>query len=134
MSTQAYTNRLRLLAIAGNTKVQQPRNIAVNNNSLYSTIGCTPNFKTISYILKRSCNAPCNPCQIPLVINGGNPSSVPTYFVNGGIPSSVATCNINGNPTCYSLSVMNGGNPSSVPTYSVNGGIPSSVATCNINQ
>ena len=49
MSTQAYINKLRILAIANNTKVQQPRNIAVNNNPIYSTIDCNPNFETLTY-------------------------------------------------------------------------------------
>jgi hypothetical protein len=59
MSTQAYTNRLRILAVANNTKVQEPRNIAVNNNSLYSTINCNPNYKTITYNPNIRCRVKC---------------------------------------------------------------------------
>jgi len=145
MSTQAYINRRRILAIANNTKVQQPRNIAVNTSSIYSTINCNPNFKSISYLLKRSCIVACPtppppvnlsipPCYSLPVMDGGNPSSIPTYFVNGGIPLSAPNCIINSTTPCYSLPTMNGGNPPSIPTYFINGGMPNSVPQCIINS
>ena len=69
------------------------------------------------------------------ILNGGTPSSVPSYFVNGGSPLSNPTCYINtSNPTsCYNNSILNGGTPSSIPSYFVNGGSSSSSQTCYVS-
>jgi len=84
MSTQAYTNRLRILATANNTKVQQPRNIAVNNNSLYSTINCNPNFKTITYNPNIRCRVKCPPpVFVPTIVTQlFNTRNAPFIFSN----------------------------------------------------
>ena len=136
MSIQAYTNRLRLLAVANNTKVQQPRNVAVNNSPLYSTINCKPNFKSILYILKkRSCDPRCSPCYVLPVINGGNPSSVHAYIINGGIPAAVPDCYNNGGipSACYNLSVLTGGDVNAIPQYFVDGQDVSVTPVCFID-
>ena len=98
MSSQSYTNRLRILAIANNTKVQYTRGIAVNNNPIYSTINCSPNFNILPYVFNRSCKKTCPPsvCYSLPIMDGGNPSSIPTYFVSGGTPQSVNDCVIGG--------------------------------------
>jgi hypothetical protein len=96
-SSQTITNRLRVLAIANNTKAQYPGNIA-QTSPLISTINCNSKFDSLLYkISKKKCCIPSGiNCRITPSINGGNPSSIPTYFVNGGIPSSQPTCYING--------------------------------------
>lgn len=48
MSSQAYTNRIRILAEASAIKVQYPSSIA-SDNRLSATINCSPNFTTIIY-------------------------------------------------------------------------------------
>ncbi len=110
--------------MANNTKVQQPRSVAINNSPIYSTINCKPNFKNVVYILKkRSCDARCSPCYLRPAINGGNPSSVHIYIINGGIPTTSAECYINGGlPSgCYTLSNLDGGDVSEIPQYFVDG-------------
>lgn len=37
-----------------------------------------------------------NGCYDLSVLNGGNPSSAPSYFINGGTPNSSPSCFING--------------------------------------
>jgi len=48
MSSQAYTNRIRVLAEASVIKVQYPGRIATDNK-LSAAINCSPNFTTITY-------------------------------------------------------------------------------------
>jgi hypothetical protein len=55
MSAQAYTNKLRLLAEAGVTKVQYPGRIALNKNPILSTSNCSPDFSVINYIPNPRC-------------------------------------------------------------------------------
>jgi hypothetical protein len=138
MTAQAYTNRLRLLAVANNTKVQYTRGIAVNNNPIYSTIGCKPNFKSITYVLKRSCKIACvdAPCYTQPILNGGSPSSTPTYFVNGGYPGIIADCYIDEGPPstgCYNLPILNGGDVTAPPQYVVDGQDVSVIPVCFID-
>jgi hypothetical protein len=49
MSTQAYTNKRRVLAEAGNRKVQYPGRKAINVNPIYATINCSANFQPLTY-------------------------------------------------------------------------------------
>lgn len=89
------------------------------------------NFRRI----RGCCVQPPVKCYNLPVINGGNPSSVPSYFINGGIPAGTSTCYVDGNGTkCYSLPILTGGIQNSTPVYFMNGGTPLSVAICNINQ
>jgi hypothetical protein len=96
-SSQTITNRLRVLAIANNTKAQYPGNIA-QTNPLISTINCNSNFGRLFYKTnKKKCCTPSEIiCRIPPSINGGNPLVNPSYLVNGSLPSSQPTCYING--------------------------------------
>ena len=55
MSSACYSNRRRLLAIANDTKVQYQGGLAVNTNTLYSTINCNPNFSQVNYTLLCNC-------------------------------------------------------------------------------
>lgn len=58
MSTQAITNRLRVLAIANNTKTQCPGSIA-QSNPLVSTINCNIRFDNLLYkVIKKKCCLP----------------------------------------------------------------------------
>lgn len=54
-SAQCFTNKRRILADVSNNKAQYPR-LAVNNNPLYATSTCQPNFKILLY--KKLC---CHP-------------------------------------------------------------------------
>ena len=134
MSAQTITNRLRILAIAENTKVQYPGNI-IQSSPLISTINCNVGFDRLMYTVsrKKCCFPPVKSCNLPSSINGGNPSSLPTYFVDGGIPSSRPSCYVNAGNTCNSPLSINGSNPSSTPSYFVDGGLPSSSPVCHIN-
>jgi len=48
MSSQAYTNKIRILAETSNTKVQYPTRM-LSGNRLISTANCNANFTTITY-------------------------------------------------------------------------------------
>lgn len=48
MSSQAYTNRIRILAEASLTKTQYPANM-ISDNKLSATINCSPNFSILTY-------------------------------------------------------------------------------------
>ena len=137
MSAQTITNRLRVLAIANNTKAQYPGNIS-QSSPLISTINCNVGFRKLIYTANRKeCCVPRssinNPCNLPPLLNGGGPSSIPSYFVNGGLPSSNPTCYIKSEICGFPLS-MDGGNPSSIASYFANGGLPSSNPTCYVNS
>lgn len=53
-SAACYTNKRRVIAEASLTKVQYPRQIAVQN-TLLSTENCERNFTPLTYIFKNCC-------------------------------------------------------------------------------
>ena len=79
MSVQRLTNRRRILAEVGNTKVQYPR-ISLNNNPLYATSTCTPNFRQLTYARQPCCEKKSF-CYNLTAMHGGFPGFKPTYFV-----------------------------------------------------
>jgi hypothetical protein len=84
MSSQSYTNRIRILAEASATKVQYPRQIATDNR-LSATINCSRNFSPIVYL------DICRNCILFLISNlgmprysGGNASTQSYIVLDGG--------------------------------------------------
>ncbi len=61
MSSSWYTNKLRVLAEAENTKVQYPGRIE-NTNPLLPVKNCTPNFNTLNYVIVK-CNVKNKNCS-----------------------------------------------------------------------
>jgi hypothetical protein len=57
-SAACYTNKRRVIAEASLTKVQYPRQIAVQN-TLLPTENCSRNFITLNYQFKNSCILRC---------------------------------------------------------------------------
>jgi len=65
MSAQAHTNKMRILAEASLVKVQYPGKVGLNNNPIYSTINCSPDFRVLKYSSKPVC---CNIVSIPIAV------------------------------------------------------------------
>jgi len=120
MSAQTITNRLRVLAIANNTKTQYPGSIA-QSSPFISTINSNKTFDKLRYNLfkKKCCFPSIEVCKIPRFVNGGTPSSVPLYFVNGGVPTSNASCYVNSG-TPFNISCGNSLVFPSGPPYNAN--------------
>jgi len=55
MSAQSYTNKRRTLAEASVVKVEYKKGVTVNNNSIYASINCLPDFQQLTYIPTCSC-------------------------------------------------------------------------------
>lgn len=58
-SAASYINKVRTEAQARVTKVQYPQTIATNQNPLYSSIACNPNFEKLNYIFRIKCGGKC---------------------------------------------------------------------------
>jgi len=48
-SSACYTNKVRVLAIAKNTKVEYPGKVAKNWGQLYPAGPCNPNYQILTY-------------------------------------------------------------------------------------
>jgi hypothetical protein len=85
MSVQAYTNRRRIIAEASNVKVEYKKGVAVNNNAIYASINCLPNFQQITYtpVCKCPFNGRVGPPLPPRIITG----------IDGG-DSRTCVCNV----------------------------------------
>ncbi len=59
-SAACYTNKIRIIAEAKNTKVEYPGKIGKNWNPLYSTLPCNSNYDILDYV-KVKCKKPCEP-------------------------------------------------------------------------
>jgi len=55
MSAQAHTNKMRILAESSLVKVQYPGKVALNQNPIYSTVNCSPDFRVLQYSAKPLC-------------------------------------------------------------------------------
>lgn len=71
MSTQSYTNKRRILAEASLVKAQYNKGVSVNNNPIYSTINCLPNFQQLTYVPA---------CKCPFNGHGPSPKPTPTII------------------------------------------------------
>lgn len=54
-SSACYTNKIKTTALAKNTKVHYPGNVANNHNTLQATLGCNPNFTVQNYVAPGAC-------------------------------------------------------------------------------
>ena len=72
---QRYTPGVGMCDIGYIANAKQKAKAAANNLVFYS---CVDN------------------CYNLPILNGGNPTSAPSFFVNGGAPNSTPTCSING--------------------------------------
>lgn len=89
MSAARYTAMRRTVATANVTKVHYPKNIALNYNPMYSSIGCNPTYSIYTYPNPPCCKIPpTNPCAI--VYGGGDPSQTSTQIYDGGDPSQTS--------------------------------------------
>uniref|UniRef100_A0A6C0EQA5 Uncharacterized protein n=1 Tax=viral metagenome TaxID=1070528 RepID=A0A6C0EQA5_9ZZZZ len=70
MSAQSYTNKRRILAETSVLKTQYNKGVTVNNNSIYATVNCNPNFQIITYT--PACKCPFN--------GEGTPHTENVYF------------------------------------------------------
>jgi hypothetical protein len=100
MSAQCYTNKRRILAEASLRKTQYPGSIGLNNNPLYASINCKPNFTELVYLINRCCTKVIRlplPTKEPLlVISGGNAFSFSNGTVSGGGAGTVPTETVEG--------------------------------------
>lgn len=99
MSTQAYTNKRRILAEASLRKTQYPGSIGLNNTPLYASINCSPDFNELAYSAKTCCTrvGSARPEQL-LILDGGNSGTLSTIVLNGE------------NATTNSSEIFDGGN------------------------
>ena len=104
MSTQAYINRVRILAENSVLKVQYQKQTALNRNPLLAATNCSPNFGVIVYT--EVCKCPFNNQGIEQNISPPNPT-VGTY--DGG-DSSTQSSNIldGGSSATNSSNVLSG--------------------------
>lgn len=56
-SAACYTNKVKVVAQAKNTKVNYPGGEAKNNDKVYATLGCNPNFAIQNYVPLTRCGA-----------------------------------------------------------------------------
>jgi hypothetical protein len=54
-SAAAYTNRVKVIAQAKNTKVDYPGHVAKNSDTLKATLGCSPNYTIQNYVITNMC-------------------------------------------------------------------------------
>ena len=97
MSASRYTAMRRTVATANVTKVHYPTNIALNYNSMYSTIACNPTYSLFMYE-----DAPC--CKIPPIL-------CVTY--DGGYSNTNYSTVLNGGDSTSSFRALDGGNSTS---------------------
>lgn len=55
MSAQSYTNKRRTLAEASVVKVEYKKGVTVNNNPIYASINCLPDFQQLTYVPVCTC-------------------------------------------------------------------------------
>ena len=97
MSAQAYTNRRRIRAEASVVKVEYKKGVTVNNNAIYATINCLPDFNQRTYVPVCKCPfngrgtfGPIAPSIPPLVITtidgGGSGTGIEDVglWIDGG--------------------------------------------------
>lgn len=82
MSTQAYTNKRRVLAEAGNRKVQYPGKVATNVNPIYATINCSANFQQLTY--RDICGCSFTNRGVPIVPPEPTPPEPPAFTALDG--------------------------------------------------
>lgn len=139
MSAQCYTNKRRILAEASLRKTQYPGSVGLNNNPIYASINCKPDFSKLVYLIKVCCikrKTNILPTEeILLILGGGGASSFSTSIVSGGGASTIATEIISGgnaSGTAFgdnNSDIVSGGGASSVSTAIVSGGGASTMAT-----
>lgn len=142
MSAQCYTNKRRILAEVSVRKVQYPGSIALNNNPIYATTNCRPDFSRLVYLIKLCCTKVGKDRIIteevtlilgaggaflvtPGVVLGGGASTVPTETVGGGGASGRVFIETPPEP----LEDVGGGGASTLADESVAGGDASTLAT-----
>jgi hypothetical protein len=54
-SAACYTNKVKVVAQAKNTKVNYPGGEAKNWDKMYATLGCNPNFAVQTYVVPPEC-------------------------------------------------------------------------------
>lgn len=82
-SAACYTNKRRVIAEASITKVQYPRQIAVQN-TLLSTENCPRNFLSLNYVHNIPCNTHCLSPAIGGILDGGYTSTQSLIILDGG--------------------------------------------------
>jgi len=90
MSSQAYTNKCRILAEVANTKVQYPARM-LSGNGLISTANCNPNFNTLTY------TKICTKCifpKIPIIGYSGDRSTTNSSNILDGGNSGTNSSNV----------------------------------------
>ena len=102
MSAQCYTNKRRILAETGVLKVQYPKNTALNNKSIYSTVNCSPDFSPITYVPVCKCpfdgrGLPSPPYRFQGILDGGNFLTNSTAIIDGGIFATESSIILDGN-------------------------------------
>ena len=105
MSTQAYINRVRILAENSVLKVQYQKQTALNRNPLLAATNCTPNFESIVYT--EVCKCPFNnrgieqngPPPNPNVgtYDGGNSLTQSSNILDGGSSATNSSNVLSGN-------------------------------------
>jgi len=103
MSAQCYTNKRRILAEASVTKTQYPGSIGLNNNPIYASINCNPNFNELAYLIKLCCFR-SNPIQ------KSEPQN--TLLILDGLHSRIVPLGIldASNALTFSYEIIDGGN------------------------
>ena len=91
MSTQAYINRVRILAENNVLKVQYQKQTALNRNPLLAATNCSPNFGSIVYT--QVCKCPFNNRGIENNMSSPSPN-VGTY--DGGNSSTQSSNRLDG--------------------------------------
>jgi hypothetical protein len=143
MSAQCYTNKRRVLAEASVRKVHYPGSVALNNNPLYASINCKPDFNKVVYLIKLCCfKTPQNTLpdgEYIVVLGAGGASTIITEIVSGGGASVTPTETVGGGYSSGSmfveiLSMLStgtafAGNSTGVSEGTIGGGDASTVAT-----
>ena len=100
MSAQCYTNKRRVLAEASLRKTQYPGSIGLNNNPIYASINCNPDFTKLTYLINRCCIRNINKSlpaeEVLLILGAGGANSESTATVSGGGAFSIATETVSG--------------------------------------
>ena len=93
MSSQSYTNRIRILAEASTIKAQYPGRM-LSENKILATVNCSLNFNPIVYTdICRSC-VTYPPANLSIPRYSGGNSSTQSYIVLDGGNSTTNTSNI----------------------------------------
>jgi len=85
MSTQAYTNKRRIIAEASQRKTQYPGFIGLNNNPIYASINCRPDFSEITYshIQRQKCCI-ISSSGLSSILDGENSRTASSIVLDGG--------------------------------------------------